>query len=102
MIWSNYYSSGSRIVQKREGYFILRSDLLTNNDLINIIEFIPIVVFLKIPVKRLELWTTRNSDVQCFSCVERLGIEKIKVILINNVRKQLIRESLQIPHDFQG
>lgn len=70
MIRSNYYSSRSRIVQKWEGNFVLSSDLLTNNDLIDIIEFIPIIVFLEISVKWLELWTTRNSDIQCFSCVE--------------------------------
>jgi len=54
------------------------ADLLKNNDLVHVVEFVP-VLFERthIPIKGLEFWATRNSHVERFCCEERALIEEV-------------------------
>jgi hypothetical protein len=66
-----------RVVEIREGYAVLRTNWLPYDDLVNVIELIPVFVTDKLLVlyKRLKLGTTRNCQVQSFGCEERLEIK---------------------------
>lgn len=45
--------------------------------------------------KRFELWPTRYGHVKCFCSEETLRIEKIEEIIVHQVSKQLIGETVQ-------
>ncbi len=62
------YFSWSVVIQVRESYLVLSSDRMSHNDLANIVELIPVLIKIcQVPVKWLELWSTRNSNVQSFA-----------------------------------
>ena len=45
--------------------------------------------------KRFKLWAARNCEIQSFGCEERLHIEQVEVVVIDEVRQQLIGQSIQ-------
>jgi hypothetical protein len=64
---------------------------LSNDYFSDIVELVPILVLLiYITIQGLEFRTSRYCNIQSLSSKERLDIEKIVVVLINNVREQLI------------
>ena len=86
-----------------EGDLILRSDLLSDDQFINIVELIPILIFLiDISKQRLEFRTARNGHVQSLRGVKTLLVEQMEVVLVAEVAEQLPGQSVQIAHDVQG
>lgn len=86
----------------RKCNFVLSSNGMPDNDLIDIVELIPILIKVtQISVERLELWTSWNSNVESFSSEERFEVEQIKIVFINDVRKHLIGETVQVCHNVQ-
>jgi hypothetical protein len=54
-----------------------------------------LILIIHITVQRLELWTTWNGHVQRLGCVEGLLLEEIEVVLVHEIRKQLVGETVQ-------
>ncbi len=76
------------IVQMREGNFVLCSDRLPNDNLSDIVEFVPILIlFVNIPVERFELRTARNSYVKSFGSEERFQVKQVVVVTVYYVRQ---------------
>jgi hypothetical protein len=64
---------------------------MSHNDLVDIIEFIPILIFfINISIEWFKLGTSRNSHIQSFGREKALFVEKVKVILINQITKKLV------------
>lgn len=71
MIGSNCNIPWSRIVEERKGNFIFSSDLLSNYDFIDVIEFIPILIFLEyVSVEGFKFRSSWDGHIQCLSCIE--------------------------------
>jgi hypothetical protein len=60
------------VVELRECNLILCPDWVSHNNLVDIIELIPIFITIveRVPVERLKLWPSRNGHVQCFCSVK--------------------------------
>ena len=79
-------ASWSTVVEVREGDFILGADLVADNNLINIIEFVPVFILLiNITIQWLELRTARDGQIECFGGVEGLLVEEVEIILVGKV-----------------
>ncbi len=102
MIRYNDNFSRSTIVQMRKSNFILRANLMSYNNFIYIIEFIPIVIlFINVSKERFEFRASWNGNIKCFGSVETFLIKQIKVIIIHQVTEQLTGQSIQIGHDIE-
>ena len=65
------------------------TNLLANNDFVDVIKFIPILVeIVHVTVERLKLWTARYSKVKSLGGEKRLLIEQIISIGIRMVRQK--------------
>ena len=84
------------VVQVGEGDAVFGADRLPNDDLVDVVELIPVLV-LRIGVldQRLELGPARNGHVERFGREERLEVEQIKVVVVDQVRQQLVRQSVE-------
>ena len=73
------------IVEVREGDAVLCSYWLTDYDLVDVIEFIPVLISDQLLVlhQRLKFWPPRNGQVECFGCEERLQVKQVEIIVIN-------------------
>lgn len=99
MIWQQCYSSRPIIVKMRESDFVLRPNRMSNDDLIDVVKLVPILIEItEISIKGLKFRSTRDSNIQSLSSEEGFEVEKVEIILINNVRKHLISESMQVCH----
>ena len=79
-------ASWSTVVEVREGDFILGADLVADNNLINIIEFVPVFILLiNITIQWLELRTARDGQIECLGSVEGLLVEEVEIILVGKV-----------------
>ena len=68
-----------------KSYFVLGPNLMPNNNLIDVIEFIPIlVVIIEISEQRLKLWTPWYRKIQSFRCKKALLLNKLEVVLIDH------------------
>lgn len=114
------------VVEVREGDAVLGSDWLTNNDLVDIIELVPIFVpknkcrmcikkvnfytpeniqFYSLSVfvlhERLELGTARNGEVERFRREEGLEVEQVEVVFVDEVGNELVGQTIQCRHLWQ-
>ena len=70
-------------------HLVLCTDLLVNDDLVDIVELIPVPVrSIHIPVQRLDLQTTQNGHVERFSDDKRLLVEGMTTVPIRLVGKK--------------
>ena len=84
-------ASWSTVVEMWEGDFILGADLVADNNLINIIELVPVFILLiNITIQWLELRTARDGQIECFGGVERLLVEEVEIILVGKVGQKLV------------
>jgi len=96
-------SSWPVVVEMGEGDFVLCSDGVPHDDLVDIVEFIPVFVEIaEIPVEGLELGASGNGDVEGFGGEERLEVEQVVVVFIDDIGEHLIGESVQIGHRVEG
>ena len=64
---------------------------LSDDDLIDVVKLIPIVVLCqRVFHQGLKLWTSRNSDVQRLGGEEGLEVEKIEIIVVNQIGHELV------------
>ena len=62
---------GSAVVELRKSDSVLRAHWVSNYDLVDVVEFIPVfILFIRISVERLELGTARDGHVECLGGVE--------------------------------
>mmetsp|Transcript_39335 Transcript_39335/g.83814 ORF Transcript_39335/g.83814 Transcript_39335/m.83814 type:complete len:530 (-) Transcript_39335:36-1625(-) len=86
----------ARVVEEGEGDAVLCSELLTNDDLVDVVELVPILILVvHVAVQRLELGASRNGHVQSLRSVERLLLEEVEVILVHQIGQQLVGETVQ-------
>ena len=79
-------TSGQRIVEVWECDSILRANGIPENDAIDSIKLAEVfIIGVDVFVERLEPWTSRDSDVQCFRSEEALLVEHVKVVLVNHI-----------------
>jgi hypothetical protein len=70
----------------RVSNFVFSSYLVSDDDLIDIIEFIPVLVFIvKISIKWLKLRTSRDCHVQSLCSVETLLVKEIEIVIVNQI-----------------
>ena len=70
----------------REGDFVLGSDWVPQDDFVDVIELVPVLIEIsEISIERLEPRSSRNSNVEGLGSEEGLQIEKIEVVLVDNV-----------------
>jgi hypothetical protein len=83
VIRNDRYILRETVVQVREGNSILSSDCLTDNNLIDVVELIPIFITkTQISVQWLKLRATGDSHVQGLGGVERFEFEEVEVVLV--------------------
>lgn len=103
VVWHQGNFSWPVVVEMGKGYFVLCSDGVSHDDLVDIVEFIPILIEIaEISVERLELGASGNGHVEGFGGEERFEVEQVVVIFIDNVGEHLIGESVQIGHGVEG
>jgi len=87
VILGNLNLARSAVVQVGERNLVLCSDVLTNDDLVDIIELIPVIISVfDISVQRLKLGSTRDSHVEGLGREEALLVEQVEVILVSQIR----------------
>ena len=103
VVGGKLYLPGTTVVEVGEGNLILCSYLMSHNDLINVVEFIPVLVFiLDVSVQRFKLRTSRDRHVQRLGREEAALVKEVEVVLINQIAQQLVRQSVQVRHHRQG
>ena len=86
MVRSNGNFSRSTIIEMRECDFVLGSYLLSDDNFVDVVEFVPIFVFfIDISEERLKFRTSRNSHIKGFSGVKGLKVKKIEIVFIYKV-----------------
>lgn len=91
MVGGESHPPRSRVVQVGECDLVLGSDLVTNDDLTDVIELIPILVLLEdVSEQWFELRTTWNSHIQRLCRVQRSFVEQVVIILIHDIGTQLV------------
>mmetsp|Transcript_33281 Transcript_33281/g.109100 ORF Transcript_33281/g.109100 Transcript_33281/m.109100 type:complete len:1053 (+) Transcript_33281:4096-7254(+) len=86
----------ARVVEERERDAVLRTELLTHDDLVDVIELIPVLVLVvHVAVKRLEFGASGDRHVQGLGGVERLLLKEVEVVLVHEVGQQLVRKAVQ-------
>ena len=82
------YTSRPAVIKVWEGDLVLCSDLMSDNDFVDIIKLIPVFIFLvDIAVEGLKLGSAWYRQIESFSCIERLLVEKIEVVLVGEIGK---------------
>lgn len=83
----------------RVGDFVFSSNLLTKDDLVDIVELVPVVVeVVGISVQGFETRSTGNSDVESFSSEESFWFEEVVVILVGEIGEEGTSESVEGGH----
>ena len=68
----------------RERDAVLRADGRADDDLVDVIELVPVlVVLLDVTEQRLNLGAARDGDVQRLCGVERLEVEQVEVVPVD-------------------
>ena len=90
------------VEQIRECNSVLCPHGLPNDDLVYVIKFIPVfVVDIDISHQRLKFWSSRNGNIQCFSCEKCLQIIQVKVVFIYKICQKLVSQTIKCRHDWQ-
>lgn len=103
VINTNVHGSRKRVVEMREGNLILGSDHVSDNNLVNIVEFVPVLIEgVHISVQRLEFGTTGQSNVKRFGREKTLLVEQIERVVVRVVAQQLSADAVQVGHLRKG
>ena len=87
------------VVHVRVRDAVLRADRVALDDLVHVVELVPVLVHLHVAVQRLVLRTTGDRHVQRLRREEGLLVEQVEVVLVRDVRQQLVRQPVQVRHD---
>lgn len=91
------------IIQVWKSDSVFRSHRLSDNNLIDVIELVPIFVALVVILdERLEFWASRNRHIQCFRGEETFRIKQVKEVIVDEISQQLIRKTIKCRHLRQG
>lgn len=86
MISCMCYFSWSVVIKIGKSNFILSSDGMSQNNFTNVIKLVPILIEIReISIKRLELRSSRDGNIESFTGKERFKIEKIVIIFIDDI-----------------
>lgn len=99
VINTNMDGSRKRVVEMRESNLVLGSDDVSDDNLVDIIEFVPVLVEgVHVSVQRLKFGTTRQSNVERFGSEETLLIKQVECVVVRVVAQQLPTDSVQVGH----
>lgn len=71
----------ARVVEVRERHPVLRADLMSDNNFIDVIELVPILLVpVHVSEQRLKLGAPRHGHVEGLGCEERLFVEQVPVV----------------------
>lgn len=85
MVRREVHGPRSRVVEIGEGDTVLRSDLMADDDLVDVVELIPVfLITIHVTEQGLELWSPRHGDIQRLSGEKRLLVEQVPVIPVRN------------------
>lgn len=74
------------VVEVGEGDPVLGPNRLPNDDLIDVVKFIPILItHITVLDQRLKFRTSRNGHIQSFSCEEALWVEEVEEIVVHKI-----------------
>mmetsp|Transcript_22047 Transcript_22047/g.55884 ORF Transcript_22047/g.55884 Transcript_22047/m.55884 type:complete len:233 (+) Transcript_22047:5920-6618(+) len=92
----------SAVEEVREGDAVLRAHGLPDDDLVDVIELVPVVVVrIQVAVERLELGASGNGHVQRLCREERAHVEEIVVVLVGHICEKLRSQTVQRAHHGQ-
>ena len=87
---------GQAIVQVGKCNPVLSSHWLSNNDLVNIIEFIPIFIMeVDISHQRFKFRSSGNGNIQRLCSKECLKVKQVKVVVIYKIGQKLVSQSIE-------
>jgi hypothetical protein len=85
------------IIQVGKGNLILCPHRVSNNDLADIIELVPVLVKIaKIPVERLKLRPTWYGNVKRLRGEEGLEVEQVVVVFVDDVGQHLVGQAVEV------
>lgn len=89
-------------IRKRDAIFC--TYWLPDDDLIDVIKFIPIFISNELLVlyQGFKLWAPRNGQIESLGSEERLQIKQIEVIIIHQISEQLVTKAIEGRHDLQA
>mmetsp|Transcript_61033 Transcript_61033/g.143984 ORF Transcript_61033/g.143984 Transcript_61033/m.143984 type:complete len:850 (-) Transcript_61033:159-2708(-) len=100
MVHAHVHVSGAGVVEVRESHAVLGADLLADDDLVDVIELVPVLlVHVVVAEERLELGAAGDGQAERLGGVEALHIEKVEIITVRQIRQQLRREAVKRAHD---
>ena len=86
VVGTQLYFSGTAIVEMGESDLVLRSYLVSDDYLVDVVELIPVfVLVVQIPVQRLKLGSTGNRHVECLRSEEAPLVEQVEVVFVDQV-----------------
>eukprot|EP00965_Chrysotila_dentata_P150735 4980259-Pleurochrysis_carterae.AAC.1 len=92
----------ARVVEEGEGELVLGADGLADDDLVNVVELVPVVVVaVEVAVERLKLGPAGDGHVEALGRDERVDVEEVEVVGVAQVGEQLRGEAVQVGHDRQ-
>mmetsp|Transcript_20098 Transcript_20098/g.58313 ORF Transcript_20098/g.58313 Transcript_20098/m.58313 type:complete len:589 (-) Transcript_20098:72-1838(-) len=96
VVQAHRHLAGPRVVEEGERDAVLRAELLTHDDLVNVVELVPVLVLVvHVPVKRLELGAAGDGHVKGLRGVEGLLLEEVEVVPVHEIREQLVGQPVQ-------
>mmetsp|Transcript_8139 Transcript_8139/g.19406 ORF Transcript_8139/g.19406 Transcript_8139/m.19406 type:complete len:590 (-) Transcript_8139:14-1783(-) len=88
--------SRPRVVEERESDTVLGPQLLSHDNLVDVVELVPVLILIvHVTVKGLELGATWNCHIQRLCRVEGLLFEEVEVVLVHQIRQQLVGQAVQ-------
>ena len=103
MVWTKMHASWPTIIEMRKRDLILCANLVSYDNLVDIVELVPVFIFLvHVTIEWLKFRATWDGHVESLSRVERLLIEEVEVVLVGQIRQKLIGEAIQVGHHRQG
>jgi len=84
--------SGPGVVKVWEGYFVLGPDGVSDDDLVDVVELVPVLVFFNhVLEQRLELGSAWNRHIECLCSVEGLLVKEVVVIGVDKISLEVAR-----------
>lgn len=89
----------ARVVQVRERDLVLGADLLPDDDLVDVVELVPVVVkVVGVAEQGLEARATGDGHVERLGREERLGLEQVEVVGVVEVAQEGAAKAVQVGH----
>ena len=102
MVARDAYVARPRVEQVREGELVLGPDRRADDDLVDVVELVPVVVLrLEVAVEGLELGPAGDGHVERLGRHEGGQVEEVEVVLVRQVRDELRRQPVQVGHHGQ-